>query len=157
MKVLLNEDIEKLGEMGDIIDVKPGYARNYLFPKKMAVTVNQHNLDLIRLQRKKIEKKLEIEKLSAVEQKDKLEEITLEIKKKAGENEVLFGSVTVAEIEKKLEELGVEIDRKKIQIKEPIKKLGSHSITIKLFKEVDAELKIEVVKEGEEVSESETP
>ena len=103
--------------------------------------------------KKKIQKKIEIEKLSALEQKEKLEEITLTFAKKAGENDMLFGSVTVLEIEKHLEELGIEIERKRFDLAEPIKRIGNYTCKIKLFDEIEAEIKIEVVREEEDTPE----
>ncbi len=150
MKVLLNSDIEKLGKVGDQVEVKPGYARNYLFPNNFAVQVTKHNVEILAMKRKKLDEKLELEKLTAEEQKGKIEGIKIEISKKSGENDVLFGSVTTQEIEKKLAELGVNIERKKIHLEEPIKKLGNFTCKIKLFEDVEAEVKIEVTKEGEE-------
>jgi large subunit ribosomal protein L9 len=156
MRVILNADIEKLGKLGDIVEVKPGYARNYLFPRELALKPTKHNLDLLEVKKKKVQKKLEIEKLSALEQKQKIEEITLTIEKKAGEKDTLFGSVTTSEIEKMLEEMGVTIERRKLHLEEPIKRLGSYSCKVKLFEDIEAEFKIEVVKEGEEEIESES-
>ncbi len=153
MKVLLNSDIDKLGKVGDQIDVKPGYARNYLFPNNFALEVTKHNLEIMVHRKKKMDKQREIEKLSAEEQKTRIEALKIEITKKAGENDVLFGSVTTLEIEKKLIELGVEIERKKIHLDEPIKKLGEFICKIKLYEDVEAQLKIEVSKEGEEETE----
>lgn len=150
MKVLLNSDIEKLGKVGDQIEVKPGYARNYLFPNNYAVEVTKHNIELLVMKRKKIDKKLELEKLSAEEQKGKIEGLKIEISKKSGENDVLFGSVTTQEIEKKLAEAGVKIERKKIHLEEPIKKLGNFTCKLKLFESVEAEVNIEVTREGDE-------
>lgn len=150
MKVILNSDIEKLGSLGDIVEVKPGYARNYLFPRQLAFTPTKHNLELMEAKKKKVQKQLEIEKLSAMEQKQKIEEITIVIEKKAGEKDTLFGSVTPMEIEKKLEEMGVTIERRKLHLEEPIKRLGSYSCKVKLLEDVEAEFKIEVVKEGDE-------
>lgn len=152
MKVLLNEDISNLGQLGDIVEVKPGYARNYLFPKKFALHPTNHNLEMVKSKKVKVQKKLELEKLSAMEQKQKIEELTLTIKKRAGESDTLFGSVTTMEIQQNLESLGVQIDRKKIHLDEPIKKLGSHVCKVKLVEEIEAELKIEVEKEDEEES-----
>jgi len=156
MKVILNSDIEKLGKLGDIVEVKPGYARNYLFPRDLALIPNKHNLQLMETRKKKVQKKLELEKLTAIEQKQKIEEITITIEKKAGETDTLFGSVTPAEIEEKLQEQGVTIERRKLHLEEPIKRLGSYSCKVKLFDDVEAEFKIEVVKEGEEEEEAET-
>ncbi|MCK4942084.1 MAG: 50S ribosomal protein L9 [Candidatus Aminicenantes bacterium] len=148
MKVILNSDLEGKGELGDIVEVKPGYARNYLLPKQLALRVTKHNLEVMKARRKKVEKKLEIERLSATEQKQKIEELTLTIEKKAGENDVLFGSVTTSDIENKLEELGITLDRKKLHLDEQIKRLGHYTCKIKLMKGGDADLKIQVIAEG---------
>jgi len=150
MKIILNEDIEHLGRLGDLVEVKPGYARNYLLPRGLALKPTNHNLEMMKYKKIKVQKKLELEKLSALEQKQKLEELTLTIAKKAGESDTLFGSVTTIEIQQKLEELGTHIDRKKIHLDEPIKKLGHHLCKVKLIEEIEAEIKIEVVKENEE-------
>ncbi len=150
MKVLLNADIEKLGKVGDQVDVKPGFARNYLFPNNFALEVSKHNLEIMVFRKKKADKKREIEKLSAEEQKERIENLKIKIEKKAGENDILFGSVTTIEIEKKLHELGVEIERKRIHLDEPIKKLGEFICKIKLFEDVEAKLPIIVTKEGKE-------
>lgn len=156
MKVLLNSDIEKLGKVGDQVDVKPGFARNYLFPNNLAMEVTKHNLEIMVHKKVKADKQREIAKLSAEEQKTRIEGLTIEIEKKAGENDVLFGSVTTLEIEKKLADLGVEIERKKIHLDEPIKKLGEFFSRIKLFEDVEAQLKIVVSKEGDEAPEKKT-
>ena len=150
MKIMLNEDIEHLGRLGDIVEVKAGYARNYLFPRELALQPTRHNQEMMKHKKIKVQKKLELEKLSAMEQKQKLEELTLTIVKKAGDSETLFGSVTTIEIQQKLEELGTHIDRKKLHLDEPIKKLGHHVCKVKLIEDVEAELKIEVVKENDE-------
>jgi large subunit ribosomal protein L9 len=151
MKVILTADVEKIGSMGDIIEVKKGFARNFLMPRKLALEVNEHNRTLIEGKKKKHQKKLEMEKLSAMEQKQKIDGVSITIKKKSGENDVLFGSVTTAEIEKALEAKGISVEKKKIHLEEPIKRLGEFTAKIKLFKEVDAEIKIIVLKEDEEV------
>ena len=150
MKVLLNADLENLGKVGDLVDVKPGYARNYLFPNDFAIEVTKHNLEIMVHRKKKADKKRELEKLSAEELKTRIEALKIEITKKAGENDVLFGSVTTIEIEKILNEKGIKIERKKIHLDEPIKKTGSFISRVKLFEDVEAQLKIEVLKEGEE-------
>jgi large subunit ribosomal protein L9 len=149
MKVLLNADVDNLGVLGDVVEVKPGFARNYLLPRQLAIHVNKHNLDIMKFRKKKADAKMQLEKLSAMEQKQKLEELILQFIKKSGENDILFGSVTTSEIEEKLEELGLKTDRKKIHLAEPIKKLGNYTCKIKLFKDIDADVKIEVIKESE--------
>jgi large subunit ribosomal protein L9 len=150
MKVILTSDVEKVGNLGEVIEVKKGFARNFLLPRKLAVEVSEHNLALMEGKKKKHQKKLEMEKLSAVEQKQKLEGVVLIMRKKAGENDVLFGSVTTAEIEKELEAKGISVEKKKIHLDEPIKRLGEFIAKIKLFKDVEAAIKIEVLKEEEE-------
>ncbi len=155
MKVILNENIENLGSLGDVVEVKPGFARNYLLPRGLALENTKHNLEVMKYKKIKAQKKLELEKLSAVEQKKKLEEVTLIITKKAGETDTLFGSVTAMEIESKLAEMGITIERKKFHLEEPIKKLGSYVCKIKLVEDIEADLKIEVVREGEGEEEAE--
>ena len=104
--------------------MKKGFARNFLLPRKLAVEVTDHNVTLMENKKKKHQKKLEMEKLSAVEQKQKLDGVAITIKKKAGENDVLFGSVTTGEIEKELKAKGISVEKKKIHLDEPIKRLG---------------------------------
>ncbi len=99
MKIILNEDIEHLGRLGNLVEVKPGYARNYLFPRGLALRPTKHKMEMMKYKKIKAQKRLELEKLSALDQKQKLEELTLTIKKKAGESDTLFGSVTTIEIQ----------------------------------------------------------
>jgi large subunit ribosomal protein L9 len=150
MKVILTADVEKTGSLGDVIEVKKGFARNFLMPRKLAVEVNAHNLALMENRKKKHQKKLELEKISAIEQKQKFEGVAIVIRKKAGENDVLFGSVTTAEIEKELAAKGLSVEKKKIHLEEPIKRLGDFTAKIKLFKDVEAVIQIAVQKEEEE-------
>ncbi|MEI6614085.1 MAG: 50S ribosomal protein L9 [Chrysiogenales bacterium] len=150
MKVILTADVEKVGNLGDTIEVKKGFARNFLLPRKYAVEVTAHNITLMENKKKKHQKQLEIEKLSAVEQKQKLEGLSITIKKKAGENDVLFGSVTTSELEKELKAMGISVEKKKLHLDEPIKRLGNYTLKIKLFKDVEAEMKIAVLKDGDE-------
>jgi len=150
MKVILTSDVEKIGSLGDVIEVKKGFARNFLMPRKLAVEVSAHNLTLMENRKKKHQKKLELEKISAIEQKQKFEGVAIVIRKKAGENDVLFGSVTTAEIEKELAAKGLSVEKKKIHLEEPIKRLGEFTAKIKLFKDVEAVIQIAVQKEEEE-------
>jgi len=151
MKVILNADMDNLGELGDIVEVKPGFARNYLLPRQLAVAVNKNNLEMMKARRRKAEQQFELEKMSALEKKQTLDGIALRFERKSGENDVLFGSVTTADIEKKLAEMGIEIERKKLHLEEQIKRLGNYTCKIKLVKDVDAEIKIEVLPEGGEI------
>jgi large subunit ribosomal protein L9 len=150
MKVILTSDVEKIGSLGEVIEVKKGFARNFLMPRKLAVEVSEHNLALMEGRKKKHQKKLELEKISAIEQKQKFEGVAIIIRKKAGENDVLFGSVTTAEIEKELAAKGLSVEKKKIHLEEPIKRLGDFTAKIKLFKDVEAAIQITVQKEEEE-------
>jgi large subunit ribosomal protein L9 len=152
MKVILTSDVEKVGSLGDVIEVKKGFARNFLMPRKLAVEVSAHNIALMEGRKKKHQKKLELEKLSAIEQKQKLEGVAITIRKKAGENDVLFGSVTTAEIEKELAAKGFSVEKKKIHLEEPIKRLGDFTAKVKLFKDVEAAIQIAVQKEEEETN-----
>jgi len=154
MKVILNENVDKLGQIGDVVEVKPGYARNFLLPQGLAIHHTPHNLGLINSKKKKFQKRVELERMSALEQKQKIEQFLLVIPKKAGETDTLFGSVTTLEIEKMLEEMGTHIERKRLHLDEPIKKLGSYTCKVKLMEDVEAELKIDVVKEGPDTPES---
>lgn len=153
MKVILNENLDNLGRIGDTVEVKPGYARNYLLPRSLAVLDNKHNQDIMKYRKAKALKKLELEKLSANELKQKIEAVTMTIEKRSGDNETLFGSVTTMEIHEKLEAMGFSIDKKKLHLAEPIKKLGNYVCKIKLIEDIEAELKIIVVKEGGEAEE----
>ncbi len=149
MKVILNAEVEKLGDVGDTVEVKPGFARNYLLPRNLALPVTKHNVELMKIRKVKHQKKMEIEKLSAEDQKKKLEALSLEVTRKAGENGVLFGSVTAHDVHAILEEMGIHIERKKYHFDEPIKRVGHYTFKIKLFKNVEAEIKLEVIGEGE--------
>lgn len=147
MKVILIEDVEKLGAQGQIVDVKPGYARNYLIPKKLAWVYNESNLKRLEHQKKVWEVKNIKEKEKAENLKTKIETMEIKIPAKVGEENLLYGSITSAQISKTLEEKGVILDKRKILIQEPIKRAGYHDIKLKLHKDVEATLKIEVVSE----------
>ena len=152
MKVILTADLDKVGSLGDVVEVKKGFARNFLLPRQLALEASAHNLALMEARKKKHQKKLELEKLSAVDQKQKLDGTVIVIRKKAGENDVLFGSVTTAEIEKELESKGFHIEKKKIHLEEPIKRLGDFAVKVKLFREVEAAIQVQVLKEEEDES-----
>jgi len=153
MRVILKEDVKALGSIGDIVNVKDGYARNYLIPKKLAVPADERNLKEFLHHKRMIERKLNKVKIQAEELKKKIEEIELNIKQKVGKSGKLFGSITSLILEKELEKSGLHIDRKKILLQEPIKTLGNFKIKIKLHPEVIAELKVNVIQEEEDKKE----
>ena len=145
-KYILLEDIESLGKAGDVVPVLPGYARNYLVPKKLALKVSKGALRQFEARREKVEekRKLEIGKLQQIAAK--LASLKVEIPVNVGEDNKLFGSVTPYTIAQRILELGMELDHHKIQLAAPIKELGSYEIKIKLHPEVVVVLKVSVVK-----------
>jgi large subunit ribosomal protein L9 len=145
MKVILLEDIESLGSQGDVVEVKPGYARNYLIPKGKALEATSANLHRIEQIRRKAES-VKLKTLNDAQRlAERLEGISITISRKAGENERLFGSVTSMDIQRALQQEGIDIDRKKIQLEEPIKSLGFYQVPVKLHPEVTAQVKLWVV------------
>jgi large subunit ribosomal protein L9 len=155
MKVILKEDVKALGSIGEIVNVKNGYARNYLIPKGLAVRADAKNLKEFEHHKRMIEFKLNKIKILAEQLRDKMEEIELNIPQKLGKSGKLFGSVTSLVLEKELEKKGLDIDRKKIMLKEPIKTLGNFTIDVKLHPEVIAKLKVNVIAEEEEKAKEE--
>lgn len=149
MKVLLKQDVEKLGRKGDIVNVAPGYGRNYLIPRRLAVEVTPENEKLIAMERQAILKKVEKEKLSAQELIQKLNQVRLVFRRKAGEKDVIFGSVSAGDIKEELDRLGFSIEKKKILLEEPIRRLGNYTIPLKVYQEEKAEIHLEVVREEE--------
>ena len=146
MKVILQENLENLGTIGDVVKVAPGYARNYLIPKGYALLANEKNTKALEHAKRQLEykknKMLEQAKAFAA----KIEAITLNLLHQAGEEGKLFGSVTNMELAEQLKAHGVEIDRKKIALADPIKQLGEYSVTVKIHPEVTANLKVVVSK-----------
>lgn len=151
MKVILKQDVENLGRRGDVVDVAPGYGRNYLIPKRLALEVTSSNIKMIEIERQALQKKLEKERSSYQEQIQKLNQMTLSFQRKSGEKDVIFGSVSSSDIKDALHELGFDVDKKKILLEEPIKRLGNYTVPVKIFHDDLAEIKVEVVKEGEEI------
>ncbi len=144
MKVILQEQIDTLGQIGDIVKVAPGYARNYLLPKGYAIEATEKNAKALEHAKRQLaykkNKVLEAAKLLAA----KLEAITVSLTHQAGDEGKLFGSVTTMEIAAFLKEQGVEIERKKMALAEPIKQLGEYTVPVKLHPEVTANLKVQV-------------
>ena len=144
MKVVLTEDVEKLGSKGDVVDVADGYARNYLFPRKLAVEATKQKIK--ELEEKEAKKnRLENEKREeANELKSELESEKFVIKVKAGENGRLFGSVNTKDIADAASDKGYDIDKRKIDLDDSIKSLGMHTVEVKLYDDITADLKINV-------------
>lgn len=155
MRVILRQDVENLGIKGDIVDVAPGFGRNYLIPKRLAIKVTSSNMKMIEIERQALKKRLEKERLTYQELIQKLNQVTLSFRKRAAEKDIIFGSVSSSDIKDALLELGFEIDKKKILLQEPIKRVGNYSVSIKIFQEDRAEIKVEVIQEEktEEVEE----
>ena len=147
MKVILKEDVRNIGTMGQIVDVADGYARNFLVPKGLAVDANVKNIRALEHARKTIQEKAKKIKGQAQELSDKIANMTIMIKAKSGEEGKLFGSVTSMDIAEQMKNQGIDIDKKKIVIEEPIKRLGSYSVGIKLHSDVITQVTLQVVAE----------
>lgn len=147
MKVILKEDVKNLGKMGDIITVAEGHARNFLLPKKFAVEALTENIKALEHQKKMIQEKAKKVKNASQDLAGKISSLTIAIKAKAGEEEKLFGSITSMDIAAALKNEGIDIDKKKISLEEPIKRLGSYAVSIKIHPEITAQLNISVVPE----------
>ena len=147
MKVILSEDVETLGKVGDLINVKPGYARNYLLPRSLALLATSKNLKEVEHRKRVIQDK--VNKLTAESQElaGRLEALSITIPQKVGEEDKLFGSVTNQAIQQALKEEGFEVDRKKIVLDDPIRRLGAFTVPVKLSQGVTANLRVTVVKE----------
>src|ERR1700716_260541 len=143
MQIILQEDIEKLGHRGDVVTVKPGYARNFLLPRKLAVEASEKI-------RASLAKKTATEVEAAQKQAAALNGVELQFTRKTGENDQLFGSVTTGDIADALESKGFKIDKRQIQTAEPIKALGDFRATVKVFRDITAEVKVQVQKEGQQ-------
>lgn len=150
MKIILKENIENLGSKGDIVNVAAGYGRNYLLPKKLAIEVTSTNMKMIEMEQASLKKNLEKARISYQDVIQKLSDVSLSFERKAGEKDTIFGSVSVADIKEALDKLNFEIEKKKILLKEPIKKLGTFTVSIKVFLDDMAEIKVQVVPEGGE-------
>ena len=147
MKVILTKDIEGLGNEGDIIIVKPGFARNFLLPKGLAVNFSSNQLTKIENELKQQERKIEREKDGLSQILNQLSSLEVSIKAKSEDNEKLFGSVTKADIEQLLLQNNIKIDKKYIDLKSPIKTLGLHEIDVKFNSELSGSFKVNIEKE----------
>ena len=144
VQIILNEDVPNLGRTGDVVKVRPGFARNYLFPRKLAVEASQKSLRAFEHNKRVALGKREAQKGEATELKRRIEALTITIGAHAGEEGKLFGSVTNIDIERALREKGFSVERRKIHLAEPIKQLGEFTVPVRLQPEVEASLKVEV-------------
>jgi large subunit ribosomal protein L9 len=148
MEIILQEDVEKLGTRGQVVNVKEGYARNYLLPRKLAIVADASNMKRLEKMRAAFAKKEATERESAQKQAEQLSAVALKLSRKAGENEQLFGSVTASDIADALKAQGYEIDKRKIQLDVAIKTIGEFPITLKLYRDVTATVKLTVEREA---------
>ncbi len=147
MKVILKEDVKNLGAAGSIVNVADGYARNFLIPRNLAVEASSRNIKALEQERKKIEDAARKAKESAQELSNRLSSLTVQIMAKAGEEGKLFGSITNADISEALKREGFDVDRKRIMLEEPIKRLGTYTVNVKVYQDIIVPVNINVVAE----------
>ena len=150
MEVILRVHVDNLGRRGEVVKVADGYARNYLLPRKLALLATEGNKQQIERERSKFEAREDEEKKVAGALAARMDGIEMEIVRRVGETEVLFGSVTSADIAEALTAKGFEIDRRKLHLQDPIKKLGEYDIPLRLHRDVTVQVKVKVVAEGEQ-------
>ncbi len=144
MKVILADDVRGLGHRGETVTVKPGYARNFLFPQGIAYEATDANVRRLSEEKKKYDEKMLREKAVASEAASKVEGLTVTIAKKAGDEGHLYGSVTASEIADALAAKSIEVDRRRIELAEPIRRVGSHTVHVRLHRDVVATLTVDV-------------
>lgn len=147
MEVILREDIDNLGHRGDLVNVAPGYARNFLLPKRLAVAASESNKKIVEQERQAALRRDAKDIADAQELAKVMSSVSLTVSQKAGENDQLFGSVTAKDVAELLEKQGYKIERRNVQLEEPIKTLGEHKVTVRLHREVSLEIPVNVTKE----------
>jgi large subunit ribosomal protein L9 len=147
MEIILREHVENLGRRGDVVKVADGYARNYLLPRKLALTVTEGNRKQIEREKKVAEAREAEERQTAEAVSTRIGQIEVVIARRVGETEALYGSVTTADIAEALSSKGLDIERRKIQLAEPIKQLGEFTVPVRLHRDVVAQAKVIVVRE----------
>ena len=148
MQIILQEDVDKLGNRGDVVTVKPGYARNFLLPKRLAIEATPGNMKALERIRGALAKKTATELDSAKKQAELLVGVMVKFARKTGENDQMFGSVTTGDISEGLKAQGFGIEKRQVQLADPIKTLGEFPVTIRVFRDVTAEIKVLVEKEA---------
>jgi large subunit ribosomal protein L9 len=149
MEVILREHVDNLGRRGEIVKVADGYARNYLLPRKLALLATEGNKQQIERERAKFDAREADERKSAEALAARLESVEIEVRRKVGETDALYGSVTSADVAEALAAKGFDIDRRKLHLPEPIKKIGEFDVPLRLHREVTVPVKVKVVAEGE--------
>ena len=147
MKIIIREDYEPLGKVGDIVTVKDGFARNYLIPKQIAVLATPKNMKILEEEQKMMVRRRDKDRRRAEALSKELEKVSLTAAVAVGEEDRVFGSVTSQTIAELLKEKGYDIDKRKVQLDEPIKALGIYTVTVKLHTDVEAKIRLWVVKE----------
>lgn len=147
IQIILQEDVEKLGNRGDVVAVASGYARNFLLPRKLAIEATPGNMKALEKIRTSLAKKTATELDAAKKQAELLTGVSLKFARKTGENDQMFGSVTSADIAEALEAQGFKVDKRQVQLAEPIKIIGERSVTIKVFRDITADVNVQVAKE----------
>ena len=144
MKVILNDDVKGLGHRGDMVTVKPGYARNFLLPKLLAFPASPGNLKRIEQEKHRYDARVAKEKDQAQKIAQSIEGLRIVLKKKAGEHDALYGSVTSSELAEALAARGITVDKRRIDLEEPIKRLGEHTVHVRLHRDVTVGITVEV-------------
>jgi large subunit ribosomal protein L9 len=157
VKLILVESIHRLGEAGDLVSVKPGFARNFLLPQGKAMLATESRVKEFEHKRRIAEEKAAREQKDLQAVKQRLEALKIEIGARAGESGKLFGSVTTAQIADKIAAAGLRVDRRRIDLRDPIKEVGEHKVAVKLLRELVAQVSVTVVAEGGPSPEDETP
>jgi large subunit ribosomal protein L9 len=147
MEIILREDVQHLGKVGEVVKVKDGYARNYLLPQGLAYPATDANKQRIAFEGERVAKQRAAEKSAAETEATRIAEVQITFPMKVGEEDKLYGSVTASDIQRKLEELGIHVDKRKVDLQEPIRELGEFQVGIKLHPDVRPEVRITVVRE----------
>lgn len=153
MKLILRADIENLGNLGDVVNVKPGYGRNFLLPQGLAMVASEANLKVFEQERRKLQAKMDALRAAAAGLCERLEGLELSIQMRVGENDKLYGSVTSALIADALLAQGLEVDRRRILLDAPIRALGDYPVRVRLHADVIAHLTVKVVSEDKHIEE----
>lgn len=148
MELILLQDVEKVGRKGQVVRVRDGFARNVLIPRKFAMVCTPANEDFVNDQKKRAEVRLEKEKALATVKAEKLSTVKIKIEAQAGDQDKLFGSITSEEIAEALNKKGYDIDKKQIQLKDSIRTIGSHAVTVEVYPQVKASVTVEVVRKA---------